>query len=126
MPRVIYESSFQYSKTIEEKYQTKPKQVLADKGSASEENYDYMEKQDLNGYIPHPKLQQNLKGGSIASKKTNTLISMEIFTPSSSLPEAKPREEEEDRLLQSQQRKVISNRRSIRRKRKKGKTSSCR
>jgi hypothetical protein len=56
-------------KAIEEKYQTKPKQVLADKGYASEENYDYMEKQKIDGYIPYPRLQQNLKGWKYSDKK---------------------------------------------------------
>lgn len=68
-------------KAIEEKYQTKPKQVLADKGYASEENYDYMEKQELDGYIPHPKLQQNLKGWKYSEKKDEyTDIDGNIYT----------------------------------------------
>jgi Transposase DDE domain/Transposase domain (DUF772) len=41
----------------------KPKQVLADKGYASESNYEYLEQHGIDGYIPHPKLQGKLAGG---------------------------------------------------------------
>lgn len=42
--------------------------VLGDKGYASEENYDYMKTQEIDGYIPHPKLQQDLEGWKYSKK----------------------------------------------------------
>ena len=47
---------------IKELHQKQPTQILADKGYASEENYEYLEQQDIDGYIPHPKLQGKLAG----------------------------------------------------------------
>lgn len=55
-------------KAIEKNFGTKPKKVLADKGYASEENYDYMEKQEIDGYVPHPKLQQDTEGWKYSEK----------------------------------------------------------
>jgi len=49
-------------KQIQELHQQQPKQVLADKGYASETNYEYIEKHWIDGYIPHPKLQGKLAG----------------------------------------------------------------
>lgn len=60
-------------KTIQESYQIQPKKVLADKWYASEQNYDYLEEQGIDGYIPHPKLQGklsgNMEGWNYAQKK---------------------------------------------------------
>ena len=39
-----------------------PKQILADRGYASETNYEYLEQNWIDGYIPHPKLQWKLSG----------------------------------------------------------------
>lgn len=49
-------------KTLKESYQIQPEKVLADKWYASEKNYDYLEEQKIDGYIPHPKLQGRLSG----------------------------------------------------------------
>jgi hypothetical protein len=56
-------------KTIEENYQLKPKQVLADTGYGSEENYDYLESQQIDGYIPHQKIVHDLTGWRYSQKK---------------------------------------------------------
>lgn len=55
-------------KAMETTIGTKPEKVLADKGYASEENYDYLAKQSIDGYIPHPKLQQDLEGWKYSEK----------------------------------------------------------
>jgi len=44
-------------KKFEELHHHQPKQILADKGYASEKNYEYMKQQGIDGYVPHPKLQ---------------------------------------------------------------------
>lgn len=51
-------------KKIQELYgkEKQPKQVLADKGYASEVNYEYLEQYGIDGYIPHPKIQGKLSG----------------------------------------------------------------
>lgn len=51
-------------KKIQELYgkEKQPKQVLADKGYASETNYEYLEQNWIDGYIPHPKIQGKLSG----------------------------------------------------------------
>ncbi len=43
-----------------EKYNTFPKNSLADKWYASEENYDFLEKNNIESYIPHQELQVDL------------------------------------------------------------------
>lgn len=54
---------------IEKNFQTKPKIVLADKGYSSEKNYEYLQDQGIDGYIPHPKLAQNLEGWKYNERK---------------------------------------------------------
>ena len=56
-------------KAIEKDYGVVPEKVLADKGYASEENYDYMKYQEIDGYIPHSKIQQNLDGWKYSEKQ---------------------------------------------------------
>lgn len=56
-------------KAIEVNFGTKPEKVLADKGYASEENYDYLQRKGIDGYIPHPKLGQDLEGWKYSEKK---------------------------------------------------------
>lgn len=56
-------------KAIEKAYQEKSEKVLADKGYASEENYEYLKTKEIDGYIPHPKLRQDLEGWSHDEKK---------------------------------------------------------
>ena len=47
---------------IQELHGQKPTQVLADKGYSSETNYEYLEQNWIDGYIPHPRLQGKLSG----------------------------------------------------------------
>ncbi len=49
-------------KRIQELHIQQPKQILADKGYASESNYEYLKQNWIDGYIPHPKLQGKLSG----------------------------------------------------------------
>ncbi len=41
-------------KKFQKKYKTNPKKVLADKGYWNEENYNYLEENNIQSYIPHP------------------------------------------------------------------------
>jgi len=50
-------------KRIQEFHLQQPKKVLADKGYASEINYEYLEQHWIDGYIPHPRIQGKLAGG---------------------------------------------------------------
>ena len=50
-------------KRIQELHVQQPKQVLADKGYASESNYEYLKQNWIDGYIPHPRLQGKQSGG---------------------------------------------------------------
>lgn len=43
-----------------EKFNSYPEKQLADKGYASEENYNFLEKNNIESYIPHQKLQVDL------------------------------------------------------------------
>jgi hypothetical protein len=56
-------------KSIKKDFGKIPKKVLADKGYASEESYDYLQNQGIDGYIPHPKLGQDLEGWKYSEKK---------------------------------------------------------
>jgi len=47
-------------KKFNEKYNTYPKNNLADKWYASEENYNFLEKNNIRSYIPHQKTVVNL------------------------------------------------------------------
>lgn len=49
-------------KTLQKLHKQTPKQVLADKGYASEANYEYLKQSNIDGYIPHPKIQGKLSG----------------------------------------------------------------
>jgi len=40
--------------------------VLADKGYSSETNYEYLQQQGIDGYIPHPRLQGKLSGNRVS------------------------------------------------------------
>lgn len=68
-------------KSIEKNYQTKPKQVLADTGYGSEANYDYLESQQIDGYIPHQKLIHDLTEWKYSPKKDEyTNIEGNVYT----------------------------------------------
>lgn len=56
-------------KVIEANFGIKPEKVLADKGYASMENYDYLHEKKIDGYIPHPEFGQNLEGWKYSEKK---------------------------------------------------------
>ena len=46
---------------LKKQYNTLPKNQLADAGYASEENYEYLEKQRISSYIPHAKFQTDFE-----------------------------------------------------------------
>lgn len=57
---------------FEEKYNSLPKKVLADKWYWTEENYEYWEEKSIETYIPHPKQSWANLDEFIYSKKTDT------------------------------------------------------